>query len=284
MLGRAFLHHLATCAGALTLALASTAAHTADVSPWDGGAQAAVRLIAGGTMGEGAPSTRRAGLEIRLKPGWKTYWRYPGEAGIPPRFDFTGSQNVEAVHVAWPAPVRFSEGGTASIGYTGDVIFPLAVTVRDTHAPAVLRAKVDYAVCDDLCMPAEGKAEVALERAAEAAQDKALRASEARVPRKVGVGAEGPLAVAAITEHAGPPRRILVDVKASGRPLDLFVEGPDPGWSLPLPEQVPGAPSGLQRFAFDIDGAPKDATLKGAALTLTATAGDDAIETTIHLD
>src|SRR6516165_6190063 len=83
----------------------------------------ALRLIAGSAAG----SVLRAGVEIRLQRGWHTYWRYPGDAGVPPRFDFTGSQNVKAVDVLWPAPQPIPEHDLVTIGYTGDVILPLAV-------------------------------------------------------------------------------------------------------------------------------------------------------------
>ena len=59
----------------------------ADASAWDGDQRAAVRLIAGTQRG----AVHRAGIEIRLAPGWKTYWRYPGDSGIAPRFDFSQS-------------------------------------------------------------------------------------------------------------------------------------------------------------------------------------------------
>ena len=69
----------------------------------------------------------RAGVQIRLKAGWHTYWRYPGNSGVPPQFDFSGSQNVKEVHVLWPAPERLSEAGGVSIGYAHDLTMPLHV-------------------------------------------------------------------------------------------------------------------------------------------------------------
>ena len=75
-------------------------AMAADSSRWDGDARSAIRLVAG-TLAPGA-ATVRAGVELRLKPGWHTYWRHPGDAGIPPRFDFNGSQNVKSVEIRWP--------------------------------------------------------------------------------------------------------------------------------------------------------------------------------------
>src|SRR5216684_7102962 len=142
-----------------------------DASPWDGDARSAVRLIAGSSpAARTAPTgparaggaTVRAGLEIRLAAGWHTYWRYPGDAGVPPRFDFTGSQNVKSVEVLWPAPLPIPEHDLVTIGYTGDVILPLAVVRENGAKPVKLRLRLDYAVCETLCVPAEGKAELVL--------------------------------------------------------------------------------------------------------------------------
>src|ERR1700736_6572864 len=133
------------------LGVASTGRAVAadDASPWDGDARSAARLIAGAPpSGQVAPL--RAGIEVRLKQGWHTYWRYPGDAGIPPRFDFTGSQNVTAVEVLWPAPRRLPEAGLATIGYDRDVILPLRVTPQEAARPVTLRIKIDYAICEKL--------------------------------------------------------------------------------------------------------------------------------------
>ena len=129
-----------------------------DASRWDGDARSAIRLIAGSRSGD----IVRAGVEIRLKPGWHTYWRYPGDAGVPPRFDFQGSQNIKSVDVRWPAPKRLPEAGMTAIGYDRDVILPLVIVPQDPAKPVVLRLKLDYAVCEKLCVPADGKAELAL--------------------------------------------------------------------------------------------------------------------------
>jgi DsbC/DsbD-like thiol-disulfide interchange protein len=96
-----------------------------------------------------------AGLSFVLAPGWKTYWRSPGEAGIPPEFDWSGSQNVKAVHVHWPSPVVFHTNGMQTVGYDGGVILPLEVVPEVPGQPVVLRARVGMGICKDICMPAE---------------------------------------------------------------------------------------------------------------------------------
>jgi hypothetical protein len=76
---------------------------------------------------------------------------------------------------------------------------------------------------------------------------------------------------------------VLVGVAAAGDPV-LFAEGPTPHWALPVPAVVVGAPAGLTRFAFDLDGAPSGAKYAGALITLTAVTAQDAIEVSFRLD
>ena len=261
---------------------ASIARAADDVSPWDGDARSAARLIAGArAAGQGAPL--RAGIEIRLGRGWHTYWRYPGDAGVPPRFDFAGSQNVKAVEVLWPAPRRLPEAGLATIGYDRDLILPLRVTPRDQAKPVTLQVKADYAICEKLCVPAQTKAGLAL-TGGQTAQEARLAAAEARVPKKVALGAGSALAVRTVRREDDRPR-VLIDVVAPpGATVDLFAEGPNEEWSLPLPVAVDGAASGLQRFMLELDGAPPGVKYEGARISLTAVTDGDAIEVPIHLD
>ena len=254
-----------------------------DVSSWDGDARSATRLIAGAQpSGPGVPL--RAGIEIRLSRGWHTYWRYPGDAGVPPRFDFAGSQNVKAVEVLWPAPRRLPEAGLATIGYDRDLILPLRVTPQDQAKPVALTVKLDYAICEKLCVPAQAKATLALAAGGPSQQDARLAAAEARVPRKVALGTGAALAVRTVRREDGRPR-ILIDVAAPpGASVDLFAEGPTEEWSLPLPVAVDGAASGLQRFMLELDGAPPGVKYEGALISLTAVTDRDAIEVPIHLD
>jgi DsbC/DsbD-like thiol-disulfide interchange protein len=269
---------------AATLSLAGRA-NAADASPWNGGKGAAARLIAASATEAGGARVLRAGVEIRLEPGWKTYWRYPGDSGVPPRFDFDRSDNVASVSVRWPAPHGFADADGHSIGYSGSVIFPLQVTPRDATRPVMLRLHLDYAVCEKLCVPVEAKAELMLFGTA-TAYDKAVAGAEARVPRPAQLGDAAPLSIRQVRREADYKyARILVDVAApAGRTVELFVEGPTPDWALPLPQPVDGAPAGITRFAFDLAGLPSDIKADGAALALTAVAGDDAIEVTTRLD
>jgi DsbC/DsbD-like thiol-disulfide interchange protein len=267
-----------------------------DASPWDGDARSAARLIAASPPGKRAEPLR-GGVEIRLKPGWHTYWRYPGDAGVPPRFDLGQSQNIKAVEVLWPAPQRLPEDGLVTIGYDRDVTLPLRVTPLDAGKPVALRLKLEYAICERLCVPAEAKLELPL-AGRPSTQDAALAAAEARVPRKRTLAQErgdnardagqpdGGLAIRSIRREAGGEHgRVVIDVaRPRGTSVALFAEGPTPQWALPVPAAVDGAPDGVQRFELELDGAPPDASYTGATVTLTAVTDRDAIEVPFRLE
>jgi DsbC/DsbD-like thiol-disulfide interchange protein len=216
----------------------------ADASPWDGDSRSTTRLIAANTLSEGSARFLRAGIEIKLATGWKTYWRYPGDSGVPPRFDFAASENVKSVTVRWPAPRQFNDAEGKTIGYKDRLVLPLRVEVQNPDMPVALRLKLDYAVCEKLCVPVEAKAELALADAS-AATESDVSEAERLVPKVVALGASGTLAITAVRREAGPPARIIVDVAAPvGTQVELFAEGPAEDWALPLPEPVTGAAPG----------------------------------------
>lgn len=101
-----------------------------------------------------ADGRRMVALRLNLAQGWHTYWRSPGDVGIPPSFDWSGSSNLKAVKILWPVPKIFDTGGMRSIGYDGTVVLPVALTPVDPAKPIVVDAKVAIGVCDDICLPA----------------------------------------------------------------------------------------------------------------------------------
>jgi DsbC/DsbD-like thiol-disulfide interchange protein len=270
---------------ALLIGLAAApSAQAQDASAWDKESHAAARLIAGSAVKTAESTWLHAGVEIRLDPGWKTYWRMPGDSGVPPTFDFSGSENVGSVTVQWPAPEKFPDGaGGHSIGYLGDVILPLQVALKDATKEALLHLKLGYDICANMCVPAEANLQIAL--SGSGASERAIEQEEQRVPRRVALGAGKGLAILSVhREDGGEHGRIVVEVAAPENTLvDLFVEGPTSDWSLPVPE-LSAKSSGTRRFTFDIDGLPPGGHIEGATLTFTAVGGDDAIEVATHLD
>jgi DsbC/DsbD-like thiol-disulfide interchange protein len=262
-------------------ASAADAAPPPAASSWDGDARAAVRLLAGADENGGS---LRAGVEVRLADGWKTYWRYPGDSGVPPVFDFSKSENIKSVSILWPAPHRFAYEGGASIGYKGDVIFPIHVAPNNPGRPATLRLTIEYAVCEKLCIPAHGRAELALS-SAPSLHDARLAAAEARTPKPAMIGEAGTLGITAVRREPANPQqsqphpRIIVEAAApAAAVLDLFAEGPTADWALPLPEPLPGAPPGRRWFVFDLDGAPPGVDGTDAPLRFTLVSDENAVE------
>lgn len=95
-----------------------------------------------------------AAVELELAPGWKTYWRSPGDAGIPPTFDWSGSENVKSVRIHWPAPRVFELNGMQTIGYHEHLVLPVEITPKDPARPIRLSVSVELGVCDEICLPA----------------------------------------------------------------------------------------------------------------------------------
>src|SRR5262249_15357185 len=160
------------------------------------------------------------------------------------QFNFAGSRNVKDVEVLWPAPERMADGGGTSIGYSAGIIFPLRVVPQEAGKPVALRMHLQYAICEKLCVPAEGRNELTL-GSGRVAKDAALTAAEGRVPKRITMGESGDLAIRSVRRERGKDdkERTVVDV-AGPAGVDLFVEGPNPHWALPVPTPVTGAPPG----------------------------------------
>src|SRR4030081_3725541 len=154
-------------------------ARAQDASPWQRDGHSAVRLLAGSRGG----AVLLGGIAFQLQPGWKTYWRSPGDSGVPPRFDFSKSDNVEAVTVLWASPMKVDDGaGGHSLGYKQRAVLPLRIAAKSTDKPVTLRAEIHYAVCEKLCIPVEASSELAFTSVA-STEDSALSAAPDHVPK-----------------------------------------------------------------------------------------------------
>jgi DsbC/DsbD-like thiol-disulfide interchange protein len=220
----------------------AAAAGTPALSPWVGSDHSAVRLLAGLSTGP----TRQAGIEIRLDPGWHTYWKAPGDSGAPPVFDWSASENVAAVAVSFPRPERLADADGVTFGYRDDVILPIRVTPRDPRRPATLAGVIRYAVCGKVCIPVEAKAGLTLTPGAapDAFAAARLQGFAGRVPQPSTVGATGALAVKAVhLAQAGDHPALVAEVAAPGGAGTMFAAGEGVGvprrtgpghWQVPL--------------------------------------------------
>jgi DsbC/DsbD-like thiol-disulfide interchange protein len=198
------------------------------------GAKAEVTLLDGWRLEDGS---RIAAVEIRLADGWHTYWRVPGEAGIPPTFDWSGSRNLSAVAYEWPRPDVFESFGLQSYGYEDGVVLPVRLTPSDPSAPMDVVLDLGFGVCNDICMAEEARVTARLEPDAPAAgrsRIEAALAERARSADEAGVArvtcALAPVAggheLRAEVTFAAAPRADQVAVLEAGQP-DLWIGPPD---------------------------------------------------------
>ena len=258
---RRVIQAFAIALGALTASACSADEFSTD---WAASAKSQARLVAAGG--------RLAGFEIRLAPGAITYWRDPGDAGVPPTFDFAGSDNVASVEPVFPAPERLveSDGGVA-FGYEHGVILPLRIEPRDPAKPVALAVQASYAVCEKLCLPARARLRLTLPSAPSpyaGSVEAALAAAPRRVPQKE-FGDLSP-------DGAGVWR--LCAPREAGKTRDLFVESPE-GWRVAAAPAAGGP--GRDCFTLTLLEEPKDARYP-VSLRLTMTGGVGPVETTME--
>lgn len=91
-------------------------------------------------------------IQIKLSPGWKTYWRNPGPFGIKPIFDWTQSQNIKYIKLSWPTPKIFQQYGVKVIGYQNILTIPIKITKMVTLQNALLDINLEFGVCSDICL------------------------------------------------------------------------------------------------------------------------------------
>lgn len=272
----------------LVLLASACTAHAQDgpteaaTSPWSTSEYARLRLIAGPTTASGK---QRVGVEIVMSPGYKTYWRSPGEFGVPPAFDWSGSTNIGGLDVRWPAPQRFEDSAGYSVGYVGEVVIPVSLQPVDASRPVMVALKLDYAVCQKICIPVHGEARLWLEPGVTTVTSPRLESFEARVPVPV---KPGPHKEKTAILDAGPDDkvvdpglRLILQVPTGGGIDDIFIEGSGM-WSFGRPRLTPQA-DGTVLAQIRINDRPKGST-GPIPLIFTVTGAPKAVETRLELD
>ena len=204
-------------------------------SPWARTDQSAVRLISP-LGGFGEAKTIRLGLQFRLKPGWKIYWRSPGDAGVPPEIDWKGSRNLENATIRWPLPERFNIFGLTTMVYGREVVLPLDLRVKASGAELALRARVTYLVCEKICIPYEARLTLDLSPGVGTAAPRHAAVIERysrQVPRRIvsDAAARAPFSVVRarlLKDKAGVNLEVLARSRDGFAVPDLLVEGPRP--------------------------------------------------------
>ena len=221
------------------------------------------------------------GLHVTLPEGWKTYWRSPGDAGLPARIDWSGSANLAAAEIRWPIPERFSLFGLETFGYEREVVLPILAQPKTVGEAMTLVASVDYLVCKDICVPitAELKLELPAGPPRPSEQAHLIDRFNVRVPSTLtaaGLAIEG-----VTTIGIGEKTRLIVNARSDtpfAKP-DLLIEGPAGlAFGKPVVERHEGGR--LARFIVPVYAAA-DTPIVGSSLTLTLTDGDRAADITM---
>ncbi len=265
----------------LLLTLLAAAPHPAQAaaSAWQRDADAGARLIAA-TDATGAETSLSLGLEIDLAPGWHTYWRSPGDAGLPPQLDWKASQtaegNLQNADLLYPAPRRYSALGMETIGYRDHVVFPINAQLRAPDQPLRLEANLDLLVCSDICVPKHFTLRLDLPsgEAAPSAEAALIEKARAQVP---GDAQKSGLTITSVQRQT-ETLKIAIAGRAPLIDPDLFIET-DENIAFDKPNIVVGADKHTAAFTLKPLGTlPKGITLATLPFTVTVVDGDRALE------
>ena len=114
-------------------------------SNWDKSETSKLRLIS--PYSENNKKDLLLGLEYQMEPGWKTYWKSPGEGGFPQTINIKNSTNIKKINILWPTPFEFEILGLKSLGYQDKIIFPLEVQIEDEAKDTFIDLKVNFLIC-----------------------------------------------------------------------------------------------------------------------------------------
>ena len=213
----------------------------------------------------------QVGVEIKMAPHWKTYWKIPGDAGVPPEFVWEKSSNLKSADVSFPAPNRYEDVTGKSIGYKKHVIFPVTIKPSTDGKPVKVDLQLYYAICSDICVPAQANIGFELPATGSSFSDQnKIDVFNAQVPKadetRIGVNK------AEVLRVNGKPNLAISLSGQLDKKTDILVEG--------FEDAIFGEPSTSRKgngetvFLLPIDELEKDTMLSGKTLKLTVLSGD----------
>jgi DsbC/DsbD-like thiol-disulfide interchange protein len=253
----------------LLLALSALpVAASAAATDWIDEDGARIRLVAA----EPAPDATeiRAALVVELKPGWKTYWRDPGDAGVPPQFNLAGGSNVSAARMDFPAPERFEEGASKTNGYKHPVSFPITFTLGQAGKPSAVKAAAFLGICEEICVPVKVEFSLDVPPAAGSTADQMLvQAAFDALPKPAN-------ASFGLIRLSAQPKALDIEISAppSAQPPELFIAAD--GFQFGAPKFT-AALKDKSRFSVPIQFAPKGAHIEDAEVRYTIKSGGMAV-------
>jgi len=246
-------------------------------SPWVVSNSSKVRLVSGTVDLDDTPALV-AGVQLRMDPGWKTYWKNPGDSGVPPSFDWSGSKNLKQAELLYPAPHSFADASGTAIGYEDEVVFPLKLTPEREGEPIELKLAFSYGLCKNLCVPNDVSLALALSPEIGNGDAALIDSFIARVPKP---GKEGLLPQVSGVEAklAADPPELLVDAAfpPGATSTALFIDGGDV--FIPVSKPLGPLEGGKQRFAIIFASPAEASAVKGKSLALTLVSDQGSTET-----
>jgi DsbC/DsbD-like thiol-disulfide interchange protein len=244
-------------------------------SAWVEKTDSRVRLVSGTLDGRAAPY---AGVQLRMDPGWKTYWQNPGDSGVPPAFDWSGSKNLKNAEVLYPVPHRLTEAGGTAIGYDNEVVFPVKITPEREGEPVELALTFDYGLCKDLCIPNTVELHAAIPADLGKGDAFLIGTALARVPKPAEANAL-PRIASVEAKLDGPKQGLIIEAlfPEGASATDLFVNSPEV--LVPVPKPVGPLAEGKQRFTVTFFSAEEAAAIKGKPLRFTLVSDQGSSET-----
>lgn len=203
--------------------------------------------------------TQMAALQLTLAPGWKTYWRSPGEAGIPPEFDWTGSRNLGDVRLHWPSPQVFDLNGYRTLAYLEELVLPMEFSPAAPGEPVHVTSRIRLGVCEDICVPIT--VDVSADLSADKIPDPVITAALDAAPASgAALGLGTPRCSA---EPVRDGLRLTTDIALPGAGAEDFAVielANRPVWTLPIENRASAGrlvqvtdlvPTDAQPFALD---------------------------------
>lgn len=262
--------------------VASTLVHALS-GPWVELPNAKARLV---VTGDPMSGQLQAGLEIELDEDWKTYWRFPGDSGIPPTLDWSEAKNVATTNLRFPAPQRFKDEYGQSVGYKHNVVFPIDIELAHAGRPTQLDVKTILGICREVCIPVTERFSLKVPPIFIATQDAkdVLVKANASVPEQffdLETGAQNVLQIET-SEREGTTPLLSIKVPVGLEIDDVFVEGPET-WFLSLPKKT-SSDDTHNLWQLPLDGTPVGKKPWGAQMRVTMVGADRSFEKEFTLD
>jgi DsbC/DsbD-like thiol-disulfide interchange protein len=246
-------------------------------SPWAASNSSKARLVSGTVELDGKPDLI-AGVQLRMNSGWKTYWKNPGDSGVPPSFDWTGSKNLKQAELLYPAPHSFADANGTAIGYDDEVVFPVRLTPEREGEAIELKLALSYGLCKDLCVPNDVSLDLVISPEIGKGDAALIESFLARVPKPGKQGLLPELTGVEAKLNAKPPELFVDAVFPPGATgTELFIDAGD----VFIPASKPLGPldGGKQRFAITFATPSEASAVKGKSLAMTLVSDQGSTET-----